>query len=161
MIASAAVAVLAGAAWYGWDYLTVGRYLVSTDDAYVQADNTTVAPKISGYLSEVLVGDNESVKAGEVLARIDDRDFKVALDQAKADVVAANEGALVSEPQANGPAAKAGIEPGDVITSVNGETVKDARELARTIGSLGPQLPHRLEPSCYFRRPRSQKCRRD
>ena len=48
------------------------------------------------------------------------------------------EGALVSEPQANGPAAKAGIEPGDVITSVNGETVKDARELARTIGSLAP-----------------------
>ena len=44
------------------------------------------------------------------------------------------EGALVAEPQANGPAAKAGIESGDVITAVNGETVKDARELARTIG---------------------------
>jgi serine protease Do len=48
------------------------------------------------------------------------------------------EGALVAEPQANGPAAKAGIESGDVITSVNGETVKDARELARTIGALAP-----------------------
>jgi serine protease Do len=48
------------------------------------------------------------------------------------------EGALVTEPQANGPAAKAGIEPGDVITSVNGEAVKDARELARTIGGLAP-----------------------
>ena len=48
------------------------------------------------------------------------------------------EGALVAEPQANGPAAKAGIESGDVITSVNGEPVKDARELARTIGSLAP-----------------------
>jgi serine protease Do len=48
------------------------------------------------------------------------------------------EGALVAEPQANGPAAKAGIESGDVITGVNGETVKDARELARTIGSLAP-----------------------
>jgi serine protease Do len=48
------------------------------------------------------------------------------------------EGALVAEPQANGPAAKAGIESGDIITSVNGETVKDARELARTIGSLAP-----------------------
>ena len=48
------------------------------------------------------------------------------------------EGALVAEPQANGPAAKAGIESGDVITAVNGETVKDARELARTIGSLAP-----------------------
>jgi serine protease Do len=48
------------------------------------------------------------------------------------------EGALVAEPQANGPAAKAGIESGDVITSVNGETVKDARELARTIGGISP-----------------------
>jgi serine protease Do len=48
------------------------------------------------------------------------------------------EGALVAEPQPNGPAAKAGIESGDVITAVNGETVKDARELARTIGSLAP-----------------------
>src|SRR6202790_3986239 len=48
------------------------------------------------------------------------------------------EGALVAEPQANGPAAKAGIESGDVITAVNGESVKDARELARTIGSLPP-----------------------
>src|SRR6478609_8475687 len=48
------------------------------------------------------------------------------------------EGALVAEPQVNGPAAKAGIESGDVITSVNGEAVKDARELARTIGGLAP-----------------------
>jgi len=48
------------------------------------------------------------------------------------------EGAMVLEPQANGPAAKAGIESGDVITSVNGEAVKDPRELARTIGSLAP-----------------------
>ncbi|MDB5565498.1 MAG: multidrug resistance efflux pump [Tardiphaga sp.] len=89
LMASAALAVVAGAAWYGWDYWTVGRYLVSTDDAYVKADNTTVAPKVSGYLHQVLVGDNERVKAGQILARIDDRDFKVALDQADADVAAA------------------------------------------------------------------------
>jgi serine protease Do len=48
------------------------------------------------------------------------------------------EGALVAEPQADGPASKAGIEAGDVITAVNGETVKDARDLARTIGGLAP-----------------------
>jgi membrane fusion protein (multidrug efflux system) len=89
LLAGTAVAVLAGASWYGWDYWTVGRFLVSTDDAYVKADNTTVAPKISGYLHDVQVGDNERVKAGQVLARIDDRDFKVALDQARADVAAA------------------------------------------------------------------------
>ncbi|MGP9811928.1 Do family serine endopeptidase [Rhodopseudomonas sp. NSM] len=48
------------------------------------------------------------------------------------------DGALVAEPQPNGPAAKAGIESGDVITAVNGTPVKDARELARTIGGFAP-----------------------
>src|SRR6266702_9006035 len=90
LMAGTAVALLAGAGWYGWDYWTIGRYLVSTDDAYVKADNTTTAPKVSGYLNQVLIGDNQHVKAGQVLARIDDRDFKVALDQARADVAAAN-----------------------------------------------------------------------
>jgi membrane fusion protein (multidrug efflux system) len=90
LIAGAAAALLATASWYGWDYWTVGRFQVSTDDAYVKADNTTIAPKVSGYLNQVPVGDNEHVKTGQVLARIDDRDFKVALDQAKADVAAAD-----------------------------------------------------------------------
>jgi len=89
LLAGAAVALLATASWYGQQYWTVGRFLVSTDDAYVKADNTTIAPKVSGYLNQVPVGDNEQVKTGQVLARIDDRDFTVALDQAKADVAAA------------------------------------------------------------------------
>ncbi|WP_371418455.1 HlyD family secretion protein [Methylocapsa sp. S129] len=96
LMASAGVAVLAAGAYFAWDYWTVGRFQVSTDDAYVQADNTTIAPKVSGYLSEVLVGDNEPVKAGQILARIDDRDYQVALDQAKADVAAA-EAAIASK----------------------------------------------------------------
>ncbi|WFU41666.1 HlyD family secretion protein [Bradyrhizobium sp. CB82] len=98
LLAGVAAAALAGASWYGYDYWTVGRFLVSTDDAYVKADNTTIAPKVSGYLIEVLAQDNEHVKAGQVLARIDDRDFKVALDQARADVAAAN--ATVASKQA-------------------------------------------------------------
>ena len=89
LMAGAALALLAGAAWFGWEYWTVGRFQVATDDAYVKADTTVIAPKVSGYLREVLVGDNESVAAGQVLARIDERDFQVALDQAKADVAAA------------------------------------------------------------------------
>ncbi|MDA9504976.1 hemolysin D [Bradyrhizobium sp. CCBAU 11386] len=90
LLMGAAIVALAGASWYGYDYWTVGRYLVSTDDAYVKAENTTIAPKVSGYLNQVLVADNEHVKAGQVLARIDDRDFRVALDQARADVAAAS-----------------------------------------------------------------------
>ncbi|HEY1719917.1 MAG TPA: HlyD family secretion protein [Magnetospirillaceae bacterium] len=90
--AALAAALLASAAAvtdFGYRYWTVGRFLESTDDAYVQADYTTVAPKVSGYIADVLVQDNQRVKAGQVLARIDDRDFKTALDQAHASVTGA------------------------------------------------------------------------
>jgi membrane fusion protein (multidrug efflux system) len=59
LVTGASLVALAGAAYFGWHYWTVGRFEVSTDDAYVKADNTTIAPKISGYLAAVLVGDNE------------------------------------------------------------------------------------------------------
>ncbi|WP_426421112.1 HlyD family secretion protein [Bradyrhizobium genosp. A] len=78
---------------YGYYYLTTGRYLETTDDAYVKADSTIIAPKVSGYIARVLVNDNQAVKAGELLAQIDDRDFRTALDQAEADV-AASEAAI-------------------------------------------------------------------
>ncbi|MFA5955214.1 HlyD family secretion protein [Hyphomicrobium sp.] len=89
LIAGASLAVLAATGYLGWEYWSVWRFQVSTDDAYVQADNTTIAPRVSGYLTQVLINDNERVKAGQALARIDDRDFKVALEQAKADVLGA------------------------------------------------------------------------
>ncbi|MBB2694140.1 UNVERIFIED_ORG: membrane fusion protein (multidrug efflux system) [Rhizobium esperanzae] len=87
-----AAALLAGAAFagdFGYRYWTVGRFIESTDDAYVKADYTTVAPKVAGYIRQVLVNDNDQVKSGQVLARIDDRDFQAALSQARADVKAA------------------------------------------------------------------------
>jgi len=85
-LALALALAVAGMTEFGYTYLTSWRYLESTDDAYVKADSTIVSPKVSGYLAEVLVGDNEPVKAGQLLARIDDRDFKTALNQADADV---------------------------------------------------------------------------
>jgi len=87
-LASAAALAVAAAAAFGHYYLTTGRYLETTDDAYVKADSTIIAPKVSGHIAEVLVSDNEPVKAGQLMARIDDRDFKTALNQAKADVAA-------------------------------------------------------------------------
>jgi membrane fusion protein (multidrug efflux system) len=74
---------------FGRHYWTVGRFQESTDDAYVEADTTVIAPKISGYLRDVLVADNQPVKAGQPLARIDDRDYRVAVEQAEAEVAAA------------------------------------------------------------------------
>ena len=79
---------VATAADFGYGYLSIGRYLESTDDAYVKADSTIISPKVSGNIAQVEVSDNQPVKAGELLARIDDRDFKAALDQAHADVAA-------------------------------------------------------------------------
>jgi len=79
---------VAATADFGYGYLTTGRYLETTDDAYVKADSTIISPKVSGCISQVLVGDNEKVEAGQLLARIDDRDFKTALNQAHADVAA-------------------------------------------------------------------------
>jgi membrane fusion protein (multidrug efflux system) len=88
LLGVAALALLGAAAWYGTYYWTTGRFLVSTDDAYLQADNVIIAPKVAGYLAQVLVQDNQRVKAGQVLARIDDRDYRTALDVARASVLA-------------------------------------------------------------------------
>ena len=90
LLGAGLAAGLTAAAYYGYRYWDVGQYLVSTDDAYVQADYTVVAPKVSGYIAQVLVADNQHVEAGQVLARIDDRDFRTALDQARADADAAD-----------------------------------------------------------------------
>src|SRR6476659_701583 len=134
LMAGAAAAVLAGAAWYGWDYWTVGQYLVSTDDAYVKADSTTIAPKVSGYLREVLVGDKEPVKTGEVLARIDERDFKVALDQAKSDVAAAN--AAIASKQAQLGVQQAVIDAAQATIEVDKATVTFAAQENKRYGDL-------------------------
>src|SRR5689334_2702152 len=137
LLAGAALAVLAGAGWYGFDYWTVGRFLVSTDDAYVKTDTTTIAPKVSGYLTDVLVGDNQRVTAGQVLARIDDRDFGVALDQAKADVAAAqaavaSKQAQLDIQQAVIAAAKATIEVDTATKTFASQENKRYTDLAAT-----------------------------
>jgi len=80
-----AVAVIA-AVWFGLDWLIVGRFMVSTDDAYVQAYNTTLAAKVSGYLFNVAVTDNTRVHAGDVIATIDDGDYRLAVESARAKV---------------------------------------------------------------------------
>jgi membrane fusion protein (multidrug efflux system) len=87
------VAVLAAAGWFGFDYMTTGRFLVSTDDAYVRANNTTLGAKVSGHVAEFLVEDNERVRAGDVIARIDDGDYRLAANSAR-DKVATQEATI-------------------------------------------------------------------
>jgi len=76
------LALLAGAGWYSYDWWTTGRFLVSTDDAYIEGDIATISPKVTGYVAKVNVVANQQVKAGDVLATLDDGDYKLALDQA-------------------------------------------------------------------------------
>jgi len=73
-------------AWYGYNYWTDGRFLISTDDAYVQADMSFVSPKISGYVDQVNVAENQQVKAGDPLVTIDAGDYKIAVAQAEAQI---------------------------------------------------------------------------
>ena len=77
------VIVGGGAAYKGYDWYTRTRFLVSTDDAYVKADTAVIAAKVSGYISFVSVIDNQPVKAGDLLVKIDDGDYKLAVDAAQ------------------------------------------------------------------------------
>jgi membrane fusion protein (multidrug efflux system) len=74
------------AGWFGYDWLTIGRFTVSTDDAYVQAYNTTLAAKVAGYLASVPVTDNTYVHTGDVIATLDDGDYRLAVDSARGKV---------------------------------------------------------------------------
>jgi membrane fusion protein (multidrug efflux system) len=74
---------------YSVYYLTTGRYVVSTDDAYTQADGIAVSSQVAGYIDDLLVTDNQMVAAGQPLARIDDRTYRAAVDQATAALASA------------------------------------------------------------------------
>ncbi|CDX16264.1 Secretion protein HlyD family protein [Mesorhizobium sp. ORS 3324] len=78
--------LLGAGSWYGYNYWADGRFMISTDDAYVQADMSFVSPKISGYVDKVLVSENQKVKAGDPLFIIDDGDYKIAVAQAEAQI---------------------------------------------------------------------------
>jgi len=88
VLAGAAALVLAGGA-YAADRMLLGDSIhQSTNDAYVEADFTTVAPKISGRLDQVWAEDNEHVRPGQALAHIEDADYRAALESARGDVMA-------------------------------------------------------------------------
>jgi len=71
------------AAAYGVHYFLVGRFYVSTDDAYVRANNTMLGARVSGHIAAILPGDNTLVRTGEVVFRIDDGDYRIAVDAAR------------------------------------------------------------------------------
>ena len=80
-----ALLALAAAA-YGVHYVLVGRFLVSTDDAYVRANSTTLGARVSGHIAAILPGDNVVVRSGDVIFRIDDGDYRIAVDAARSKI---------------------------------------------------------------------------
>ena len=81
-----ALAAVGYGVYWGYNWFVEGRFLVSTDDAYVGADASVIAAKVAGHIVEVPVADNQQVRAGDLLARIDEGDYRLAVDAAKAKI---------------------------------------------------------------------------
>jgi membrane fusion protein (multidrug efflux system) len=96
-LALPALAVVAGlaAAVYGYQWWTVDRWFESTDDAYVGGNVTSISPHVAGFVSQILIDDNQRVRAGQLLVRLDDRNYAATLDRANA-IVLQREAALDS-----------------------------------------------------------------
>jgi membrane fusion protein (multidrug efflux system) len=90
VVALVLIVAAGGGGWYWW---TTGRFFESTDNAYVQGDISVISPKVAGYVREVRVVDNQQVRAGDVLALIDDEDFAAKAAESRA-AVAAEEAAI-------------------------------------------------------------------
>ncbi len=85
-IAAAVLALSVAAATYGYNWWFVGRFIETTDDAYVGGDVTAIAPHVAGFITKVAVTDNQKVHAGDLLVKLDDRDYRAALAKAEAAV---------------------------------------------------------------------------
>lgn len=81
-----AIAALAAGGWYGYEWWTNGRFMISTDDAYIEGDIASISPKVSGYVEKVNVVANQHVKAGDPLITLDKEDYRIAADQATAQI---------------------------------------------------------------------------
>ena len=115
---------------WGVHWWTVGRFIESTDDAYVGADITAISPKVSGYITQVAVTDNQIVHAGDLLAKIDDRDYRAALQKAEGAVAAQQ--ALLANLDANEHLQRAVIDQAHAgIDAAQAESVRARDDQAR------------------------------
>ena len=129
IVVAIVVAIVALVYWW-----LVGRFMQSTDDAYLQADSVTIAPKVSGYVTDVYVGDNVSVKAGDPLVRLDSRQYQAALDQAQATIDARK--ADILRAQAGVPQQRAAIEQAKAQQQVAALNSRHAEDEVRRYGPL-------------------------
>ncbi|WP_175921490.1 HlyD family secretion protein [Burkholderia latens] len=138
------VAAIGGAVWFG-RWWTVGRFIESTNDAYLQADNMTAAPKVAGYVTDVYVRDNQAVKAGDPLVRLDVRQYQVALAQSTATVDArradiARAEAEISQQRANLAQAEAQAK----VSQINARHASDEYVRYAPLAATGAETQERV-----------------
>jgi membrane fusion protein, multidrug efflux system len=139
-----ALMVFAGIAMskFTHDWWTVGRFIESTDDAYIGGDVTVIAPKVAGFIAQLAVTDNQTVHAGDLLVKLDDRDYRAAL--AKSDAAVAIQQATLTNLEATRrlqesviAQAQAGIAVADAeITRTHDDQARSKQLLAGSVESL-------------------------
>jgi membrane fusion protein, multidrug efflux system len=127
---AAVLAVVAGGAWYGYTWWTVGRFIESTDDAYVGGDVTVMASKVAGFIDSIAVTDNQRVKAGDLLVKLDDRDYRAQLARTEANV-AAQEAALANRDAAHRLQTAVVDQASAEITAATAEATRSQYDLDR------------------------------
>jgi membrane fusion protein, multidrug efflux system len=135
------VAAIAAGAKYGYDWYVLGRFQISTNDAYVQTDMSQLGAKVSGYVTEIPAAENTAVKVGDIVLKLDDGDYKLAVDAAKAKIetqkaVIERFKSLGAAQSAEVAAAQAKLKSAQASVSNATATEKRASELVnRKIGS--------------------------
>ncbi len=143
------------AACYWW---VSGRYMVSTDDAYVRAHNTTLASKISGYVASIPIEDNTQVRAGDVIATIDDGDYRLAADAAREKV--ATQQATVDRIGRQVVAQAANVDQAKAqMISAQAAATRTQLELERQQALGGAEIRQRADPGTGAGRSRSGRGR--
>ncbi|MCS3472090.1 membrane fusion protein (multidrug efflux system) [Pseudomonas sp. JUb42] len=130
VLALVVIAALIAAVFYGLHWWTTGRFIESTDDAYIGGDVTVIGPKVSGYITELKVIDNQFVHAGDLLVKIDDRDYLATLHKAEGAITA--EEALLANLQATEQLQQAVIGQAKAgIDAASAETVRSRDDNVR------------------------------
>lgn len=122
---------LLGGVWFAYHYITVGRFIVSTDDAYVGVHMSMVSPKVPAYVADVPVADNQSVKRGDVLVRLDDGDYRLALEQSKSKLATQNAAIATFDAQIKA-AEAAAAQARAQIDAAKANVIKTEADYART-----------------------------
>jgi membrane fusion protein, multidrug efflux system len=116
--------LIGAAAWFGGSWWTMGRFIESTDDAYVGGEVTMLSSRVAGFIETVAIVDNQAVKAGDLLVKIEDRDYRAQLARAIASIAAQQ--ATLANLDANRRLQQA------VIEQASADIVAAQAELART-----------------------------